>query len=121
MERKGFLSKFDFLESAIKNRKLNLEDIAILMDSDKVFDINSFLDHFIWKPTAVPGKLDSLFLRWNRSCLALGLAVGNRTCPRVGLNASLDLTRFKKKFRGIPPQTRSIILFFLQVYHKNGI
>ncbi|CCW70125.1 unnamed protein product [Phytomonas sp. Hart1] len=69
MEYKGFLSKFDFMDRAIRNAHLNPEDIAILMDSDTVFtgvDIHPFLDRFISQSAETPEELDALAVRQGR-------------------------------------------------------
>ncbi|CCW67831.1 unnamed protein product [Phytomonas sp. Hart1] len=66
MEYNGFLSKFDFAESAIKNAQLNPDDVAIIMDSDTVFtgvDIHPFIDRFIAQSAATPEELDALAVR----------------------------------------------------------
>ncbi|CCW69658.1 unnamed protein product [Phytomonas sp. Hart1] len=70
MKYKGFLSKFDFMERAIKNAQMNPEDIAILMDSDTVFtgvDIHPFLNRFIAQSAATPEELDALAVRQDRA------------------------------------------------------
>ncbi|CCW69665.1 unnamed protein product [Phytomonas sp. Hart1] len=70
MKYKGFLSKFDFMERAIKNAQMNPEDIAILIDSDTVFtgaDIQAFLDSFIAQSAATPEELDALSVRQGRA------------------------------------------------------
>ncbi|CCW70828.1 unnamed protein product [Phytomonas sp. Hart1] len=100
MEYKGFLSKFDFAESAMKNAQLNPEDIVILMDSDTVFtgvDIHPFLDHFIAQSAMAPEELDALAVRQGRAmapivvsaeagCWTPNLYVDNENCA-IGYEA----------------------------------
>ncbi|CCW72338.1 unnamed protein product [Phytomonas sp. Hart1] len=94
MKYKGFLSKLDFAESAIKNAQLNPEDIVILMDSDTLFtgvDIHPFLDHFISQSAETPEELDALAVRQDRAmapivalaedcCWAPNLYFSNKCC-----------------------------------------
>ncbi|CCW72163.1 unnamed protein product [Phytomonas sp. Hart1] len=100
MEYKGFLSKHDFMEKAIKNAQLKPDDVAILMDSDTLFtgaDIQAFLDSFIAQSAAAPEELDALSVRQGRvmapivalaedCCWAPNLYFSHMCC-RVGYEA----------------------------------
>ncbi|CCW66742.1 unnamed protein product [Phytomonas sp. Hart1] len=70
MKYNGFLSKFNFLGTAIDNAELDPEDVVILMDSDTIFtgvDIHTFIDRFITKSAATPEELDALAVRQDRA------------------------------------------------------
>ncbi|CCW72218.1 unnamed protein product [Phytomonas sp. Hart1] len=106
MKYKGFLSKFDFMERAIKNAQLNPDDVAILMDSDTVFtgaDIQAFLDRFIAQSAATPEELDALSVRQGRAmapivalaedcCWAPNLYSGHEDCA-IGYEAVYEKVR----------------------------
>ncbi|CCW70242.1 unnamed protein product [Phytomonas sp. Hart1] len=106
MPYNGFLSKFDFMESAIKNAQLNLEDVVIIIDSDTIFtgvDIHPFIDRFIAQSAAAPEELDTLAVRQDRAmapivanaedcCWAPNLYLNSEDCA-VGYEAVYEKVR----------------------------